>query len=403
MKRISTAVFLLILSFSAFAQNITPGSWRVTMDIGKGQELLFEWEISLKNGGYTFAIRNGAEKLQMDLPVIQGDSLFVRTQVFDSEFRGKIHSPTEISGFWHDYARRKGYRIAFTAVAGAEERRPATNIRLAETWEVRFSPGLPGEYPAVGVFEQKGAAVTGTFLTETGDYRYLDGFLKGDSLFLSTFDGAHAFHFAAKLDEEGILKGTFFSGNHYSELWTARPNPDAKLRDPDSLTFLKPGYERLAFSFPNPEGKRVSIEDEAYRGKVVIVQILGSWCPNCMDETRQLVKWHHKYQRKGLEVIGLAYERTGDSLRSVQSIVRMKQQLEVSYEVLLAATTLDKAVASASLPMLNRVMAYPTAIYIDRQGRVRKIYTGYYGPGTGAPHDEFVEKTERFLEKLLAE
>ena len=97
-------------------------------------------------------------------------------------------------------------------------------------------------YEAVGVFNQKDNRVTGTFLTTTGDYRYLEGNIIGDSLLLSCFDaGGHAFLFKAKVGADKKMTGTFTSGFTGFETWTAQLDPKAELPDANSLTFLKPG------------------------------------------------------------------------------------------------------------------------------------------------------------------
>jgi len=130
---------------------------------------------------------------------------------------------------------------------------------------------------------------------------------------------------------------------------------------------------------------------------------MGSWCPNCMDETRLYCRWYEKYQPQGLEIIALAYERASDFPTAVRSISRLKQHFNCGYEFLIANYSTDKEAAARTLPMLNRVIAYPTSIFIDRQGRVRKIHTGFNGPGTGPLYTRFVEQYTAFIEQLLAE
>lgn len=401
-----TLFWMLILLCPASGQaQLIPGLWRFELELAPGRPLPFHIEFVQESGSWQAWVRNGAERLPMEAPRIQGDSLFLRSSVFHSGFRGRFLPEDRIEGIWQDFSRKGRYTLPFRAEYGVPQRFPLRpgKGRLSPVWAATFSPGTDNAYPAVGLFTQNGSYVTGTFLTETGDYRYLEGAMDGDSLRLSAFDGSHAFLFTAGFDQNGHLKGTFYSGSHWQEPWTARPDPQAALTDPDSLTYLLPGYERLAFSFPNPEGRMVSLADPAYQGKVVIVQVLGSWCPNCMDESKQLAAWHRRYQREGLEIIGLAFERTGDTASSLAAIRRLKQALGLPYEVLLASTSTDKALASQALPMLNHIMAYPTAIYLDRQGRIRKIHTGYYGPGTGAYHTRFVEQYTAFIEALLRE
>jgi thiol-disulfide isomerase/thioredoxin len=246
--------------------------------------------------------------------------------------------------------------------------------------------------------------VSGTFLTPTGDYRYLAGNLHGDTLLLSCFDGNHAFLFKARIDSmgQGMTQGEFWSGSNGHETWTATRNERAALPDANSLTFLKPGYDRLDFTFPDPDGKPVSIRDERFKGKVVIVQILGSWCPNCMDETNFLSPWYKKNRARGVEIIGLAYEKDPAFAASAPKLKRLMNRFDIDYPLLLAGVN-DKEKASQTLPMLNRVMAFPTTLFIDKKGKVRKIHTGFSGPGTGTYYTAFVEEFERLVDKLMNE
>ena len=174
------------------------------------------------------------------------------------------------------------------------------------------------------------------------------------------------------------------------------------LRNPDSLTYLKPGYTKVDFNFKNLEGKYISLKDEKFKNKVVLIQIMGTWCPNCMDETKFLAPFYEKYKSKGLEVVGMAFERTDDFAKAVSNVQRLKTKFNANYEFLITMKT-GAAQASEALPMLNNIMAFPTTIYIDKKGIVRKIYTGFYGPATGDKYTKYVEETTRFIEKLLAE
>ncbi len=387
------------------AQNLQNGRWLGSMVAG---EVLIPFEFEWETGdqGPVFTLINDSEKLPAETVVQKGDSLFVRLSFFDSELHARIVDATHLEGQWHNLDKGPAYRLTFTASAGAQRifspqssTKPAA---LADRWEVTFSPGTEGAYKAIGLFEQKGDRITGTFATETGDYRYLAGNLDGNRLRLSTFDGAHLFLFDATLGSGDSLKGVFYSGIHWQEPFVGKINPQAELRDPDSLTFLKPGYSKLDFSFPTPDSQFVSLSDSMFQGKVVVVQIMGTWCPNCLDESRFLTEMYHRYHDQGFEVVGLSYERTADFARSAALIQRLKDRLEVPYPLLYAGTS-DRVKAAQSLPMLNHIMSYPTSMVIDRQGRIRRIHTGFYGPGTGDFYLRFSESFVALTEKLLAE
>jgi len=170
----------------------------------------------------------------------------------------------------------------------------------------------------------------------------------------------------------------------------------------DQLTYLKEGYEKLAFRFPNLNGDTLSLDDSHFQNKPIIVQIMGSWCPNCMDETRLLVDVYKKYKNKGLEIIAIDYEVINGFETFQKNATRIKEHLNVDYPILFGGSA-KKSEAIRTLPMLNHIMSYPTAIFIDKKGVIRAIHTGFSGPGTGDLYQDYVDKTVALVEELIAE
>ena len=387
---------------------LKPGIWRAVLQ-SPGGELPFGIEILAQadRAAYTVFVLNGEERLQLDTAVVEGDSVRFPMAIFDAEIKARI-SDSVLTGKYiktgYQTRREMGFRATFGEQFRFVKKAPVPRANVEGKWAVTFVGDEQDTTQAVGVFRQNGAEVSGTFLTPTGDYRYLAGNLHGDTLLFSCFDGNHAFLFKARLDNTGqrLVQGEFWSGSKGHETWTATRNERASLPDAQTLTFLKPGYDRLDFSFPDSDGKLVSIRDERFKGKVVIVQILGSWCPNCMDETKFLSPWYRKNRDRGVEIIGLAYEKDPAFAVSAPKLKRLISRFNIEYPLLLAGVN-DKEKASQTLPMLNRIMAFPTTIFIDKQGKVRKIHTGFSGPGTGAYYTEFVEGFERMADKLLNE
>ena len=407
---IALVVSLLCLLQTVFSQetNLQAGGWLGLLQLNDSTQLPFNFEIN-NNQKLSLEITNAEERIEVNEIHFVDDSVFIKMPVFDSEFRCRLNKDT-IKGNWISHARKDKNVIPFIAFP----RRPLrcgteTSIYpspLAGKWECTFNPQAANSSKAIGVFKPfgKGANVSGTFLTETGDYRYLKQERSSDGKFhLSCFDGAHAFLFTGEVKGDSIINGHFYSGAHSHETWGAIRNDKFELRNPDSLTYLKSGYTKIDFNFKNLEGKSVSLNDDKFKNKVVIVQIMGSWCPNCMDETKFLAPFYDKYRSKGLEIVALAFERTDDFNRAVSNVNRMKNKFNANYEFLITMKQGSILGVSEALPMLNKVMAFPTTIYIDKNGIVRKIYTGFYGPATGDNYTKYVEETTRFVEKLLAE
>ncbi|MBT8085003.1 MAG: TlpA family protein disulfide reductase, partial [Woeseia sp.] len=256
--------------------------------------------------------------------------------------------------------------------------------------------------PSIGEFSQRGSRLFGTFLNPNGDYRYLAGHVRGKKFTLSTFDGAHAFLFTGEISGNTITNADFWSGTSWHQTWSAVRNPDATLPNAYQRTFLKPGYTRFDFEFPDLNGKPVSISDERFKGKVLIVTLAGTWCPNCHDEARFMAPLYKTYRQQGLEVVALMYEHFEDPKLAGERVKAFREKFGIEYETLLAGIS-AKTEAAETLPSLNAVLAFPTTIFIDRSGRVRKIHTGFNGPGTGEHYKKLTDEMTTLIKELLAE
>jgi thiol-disulfide isomerase/thioredoxin len=405
MRFFSVFIFLLFFAQILFAQELLPtGTWRVELDI-QNKKLPFLLETEVSKGKQLAYIRNGEERLLLNEFSKTQDSIAVVLHVFDAVLRGKVENNKTWRGNWVKLDTKKPYVIPFTATLGETNRFTENGKATANfegTWDVTFKSPDGQTYPSVGIFKQKGNKLTGTFLTTTGDYRYLEGIVTGNQFKISAFDGNHAFLFTATAQDEKNLTGEFWAGKGGYETFTAFRNDKAALPDANSLTYLKEGYEKLAFAFPNLENKQVSLEDARYKGKVVIIQLLGSWCPNCMDETAFLAPYYAKNKKHGIEIIGLGYERSANFEQAKGRLEKLKKRYQIDYELLVAGIS-DKIEASKTLPALNAVLAFPTTIFIDKKGKVRRIHTGFTGAGTGAYYDKFKEEFKDFVSQLLKE
>jgi len=380
---------------------IITGIWRAVLMLPDG-ELPFTFGLTDSSGHYTMIIRNGDERIEVDEITVQGDSIFARLPVFDSEIRMAVNG-NMMTGNFINHSRKEKNVIPVKAVHGEEYRfvkdTEVPSSKVQGRWETDFSPGTADSSKAIGVFEEKANGIVhGTFLTASGDYRYLEGNISGDSLFLSTFNGAFVYLFKAKITGDSI-KGMYYSGMHWKEPFVAKRNENFRLPDPYSLTTLKKGIDRISFSLPDLNGKPVSPDDENFKNKVVILQLMGSWCSNCLDESAFLAPVYDKYKERGLEIIGISFEKTTDFSKAVSLVSRLKAKYHISYPLVIAS----RDSAAATLPMLTKIMGYPTTIYIDKKGKVRKIYTGFSGPATGVEYEKYKEDFFRLIETLLNE
>ncbi|PQB05940.1 TlpA disulfide reductase family protein [Aureitalea marina] len=389
-----------VLGCQHATSELDQGLWLLTFHLDNGHDLPVNVEVG-SDGTLTFV--NAEERVSMEQPIYQGDSVYIMHPVFEGYFKGKLQEG-ELEGV---FVKESLDRIVpFNMIKGDYPRfqsSPADFTAVSGRWESVFSPDSDEDrYPAMGLFSQTGDQVEGTFRTTTGDYRYLQGIMDGDSLKLSTFDGAHVFLFEAHV-RDSLMEGVFYSGNHWVEPFTARLNPVYELPDPLGLTGLKEGWETLAFSFPDEQGQMISLADPQFEDQVVVVQLMGSWCPNCLEESRFYASYNKQHRDRGLKFVALAFEYAPDQERAWKGLNRLKEKLQIEYPILLAQYgSSDKEEAAAKLPMLDHVLSYPTTLFIDRKGEVRRIHTGINGEATGR-FESFQEDFDLFVQGLLNE
>lgn len=408
MKKTIILAILALLSIKTNSQTETQDS-RLPYDGTWNAHLIANDSVSIPIRMYVYEgaiiIHNDKEEIKLSEYTINGDSISYQFPVFDSELRLKLENKT-LNGYWYnhskgDYKMRFQSRLQYSpdAMITASQYRPEFDLK--GKWDAWFSPNTENESYMIGVFKTEGPYVKGTFLSETGDYRYLQGeYIEEGPIYLSTFDGAHAYYLTFNFISKDSISGMYYSGYRWSEHFVMKRNYKAQLRDPDELTYLKEGFDKFEFELKDTKGEMVSLKDEQYKDKVVIVQIMGSWCPNCMDETRFFNELYEEYNKQGLEIVAIAFERNDNYDDFKRNIAKFTKDLEVHYNFVFGGSTKQSAEV---LPMLNKIMSYPTAVFIDRKGNVRKIHTGFSGPGTGEVYEQQKRKTTHFVTKLLEE
>lgn len=162
-------------------------------------------------------------------------------------------------------------------------------------------------------------------------------------------------------------------------------------------TWMKDPTQGLRFRFPALDGGVVANSDARFRGKVVIVAVGGSWCPNCHDEAPLLESLYRRYHREGLEVVGLFFEEP-DQLASRQQVRAFVREYGITYPILLAGTPDQLA---AALPQAVNLNCWPTTFFLGRDGLVHRIHTGFAGPADAAAHAALVRDTNAYVRALL--
>ena len=412
-NKLWTGIITLVFCNSIIAQQkpeLATGKWRGVLQRSDANEIVFNFEVKNSGAKKIIYLLNASERLPADDISYEGDSIFIKLPFFDSQFRAVINNKKQLQGNWIKRLADRDVVLPFTATHNETYRFNVKNnlpvANITGRWPAVFIDTITQKKAIhIGVFEQKGNILTGSFLTASGDYRYLQGVVDGDSLKLSGFDGGFALLFTAKINADGTITG----GRYYSgagpapQVWTAHKDNTAQLDDAATTGRLKKGMSpKVNFTFNDAYGKPVSFNDERFRNKVVVLQILGTWCPNCMDECELMGEMYKKYKSKGLEIIGLAYERTTDAARSQAAIKNFIKRLNVIYPVLITPVAVgDPLRAEKTLPQLESIPAFPTTIFVDRKGEIQKIHSGFSGPGTGEDYIKQKQEYEHIINELL--
>lgn len=410
---ISTAMFTLTTAIASAADDgqsgaqVSAGDWRFAFDTPIG-ELPFNMELAHDGETWTATFINGPERMNAETTVVSGNSLVIEFPSYASRIAGALVDEDTLQGVMQ-FSRSTGpVVIPFTATHGqshrffTDERSPSADV--GGRWALTsVSPRAPD--PRTGLLEltQDGSVIVGTSMHTTGDSRFLTGVLRGDELYMSTFDGGMASLWRGILGADGIFIGQSFSLISRSVTnWSANHDATAALADAETLTYLKDGYDRFEFSFPDLDGNMVSLSDDRFKDKVVVITIGGSWCATCHDESTFFSPFFNENRERGLEAVGLMYEYSPEFEKAAKACRNYQRRYDIQYPMLIAGTA-DKDAAGKTLPMMNAVLVYPTMIIVDRHGIVRHIHTGFPGPATGEHHEKFKRDFIRKIDNLLSE
>jgi thiol-disulfide isomerase/thioredoxin len=378
------------------------GVWRAELTVAEGHKAPFLFEVQYAGSdSVALTLINGEERVRLTGLHCAGDTLVIPIEWYDAVIKAVPDGRHALRGRLLKNYLAGDTGIVFTArhndpVRFAPAATP-TSVDPAGTWNVAFIHGNDTAHN-VGVFALNGGTVTGSILTASGDLRYLEGALTDSGVTLSAFGGLSPYLLEWRFTDSDTFRGAFYTARGKTEL-TGTRDPLARLTDAYGMTYLKHGYTRLGFRLPNTDGDTVSLSDDRYRGKVVVVSILGSWCPNCLDEIQYLAPWYRENRERGVEIVGLAFERKDDFAYGKAAIERLKQQYGIGYEILFAGQA-GKSISSV-LPEVENFTGYPTLFFMDKDGRVVKVHAGFSGPATGVFYEEFKTEFNRIIDELL--
>lgn len=369
-----------------------------------GGELAFPIYLKANGKNLNGFVVNGADTAAFDKVRIKDDSLIMGYSYYDSYLKGEVQSDGSLTGQWTRRSEGGDYiSMDFSAEKGKTDRYKTESPQsypFDGEWQATFEDE-DGTFPAHGNFvSQPGGKLYGTFQTETGDYRFLDGAFTDSTFTLSTFDGPHAFLFKAELQPDGTLKGDFWSKDTYHATWTAEKGKN-RLRNPLQISAEQAIGNPVTFSFPDLNGDTVSSTNPQFINKPMLVYLFGSWCPNCADEARMMRKLYaQEYSDTELQIVGLAFEYTGNFQKDADVVSRYKKRFNIPWTLLISGTS-DKDKAAEQLSFLDQIISYPTSIFVNKNHNIEAIHVGFNGPATGSTYYNEIQRYKEHINAIL--
>jgi thiol-disulfide isomerase/thioredoxin len=394
----------MILALAAAASLSAPvGLWHAELIPSTGHEVFFDVKVVAKGSGLSASLLNGTSEVPFTSAVWDGATLTLELAHYDAKVVAGLKGP-ELEGRYTRVISTGLAEVPFRASRKAPAApAPKGGASLDGSWGVELGDGKHLE-KMTGVFRQKGGAVTGTFLSTTGDYGALHGTFDGERLVLSVFDGVHVYRFDAELLPDGALAGEYRSRMNPPVSWRGKRLDAATAAAflPDSFDIVKPKdpSQPYVVSFPDVEGRIVSTADARFAGRPMLVAFMGTWCPNCADEAPFLRDLEEKYGPRGLEIVSLSFEYTDDVERNRRQVKRFIERFGMRHPILLAGTTRGAPASPAVIP-LEGWEGYPTTLFLDRRHRIVKIQSGFDGPATGERFAKLKKQIEGAVEMLL--
>ncbi len=400
--RVSLGVAAMVVIVSPAAAQSLAGLWDATVVVN-GVEMPFRMEFSGEGANVTGSFFNGAEKITSTSGRFENGSLVLGFDFYASRLEAKWRDG-RLEGKYDRGTRGlypfRASRAAPSSQANGDGPAAAGVPSIDGQWLIPLkSP--KGESAWRFIVQQAGAEVSAAILRVDGDTGTLTGRYAGGKFVLSHFSGVRPLLLEVTPQTDGTLE---LLENGKNRLLALRP-AEARAKglagpaDPSRHTTVKDPNEPFRFSFPDLEGRIVSHTDARFRGKVVIVSITGSWCPNCHDEAPFLAALHRKYRNQGLEIVALSFEEA-DQLKNPTRLHAFIRKFGIGYLVLLAG---EPAELNAKVPQAVNLNAFPTTFFLGRDGRVRTVHAGFPSAASLEAHAEAEREITALVEKLLSE
>jgi thiol-disulfide isomerase/thioredoxin len=391
-----TALTAALLSFSPIlmAESLA-GLWQGTVTVGD-QQVPFKFEIQGDGSSIKGSFFNGEERFTSTSGQFADDALTLNWEYFASKLDAKLANGALDGTYYRARSSAAPFHAQrFTAPPVAKGKVPS----IDGLWVLENVKSSKGESAWNLIVKQKGAEVSAAILRVDGDTGTLSGSYRDGKFLLSHFSGVRP----ATLEISAAGDGTLTAVQNGKETMTAYRPDVARAKglpeptDPTQHTSMKDASGPFHFSFADLAGNTVTDKDPRFRGKVVLVNITGSWCPNCHDEAPFLAEIYKKFRAQGLEIVALSFEEA-DQLKDPTRLRAFIKKYGIDYTVLLGGTTDE---AKEKLSQTQNWDAWPTTFFVGRDGRVRGVHAGFPSKASGELYAkakaEFTEKVEHLL------
>ncbi len=389
--------FLFLGHLQVWAEALNSGSWKFILRTTYA-EVPFIIHFDYKDKKLTGTLQNGPESIPLEDITLQDGKITIPLQSYEMSLVLIQQNSKTLAGHLIRHNKNPLIKIPVFGQYGYTTRYDLNakidpTISLNGKWLLEVTDEKDVKTPAIGKFIQDGKKVSGTIISPTGDYRYLEGFVSGTNFELASFDGVFNYVFRGQV-KDGKMEASLLS--NYQSRMTGVLNPAAELPDAYKQTEIKD----LKFIFPDLKGQSVNLNHEKFKNRPVVVQIFGSWCPNCMDEMKFLIPWYKQNNKRGVEIIALAFERSLSPEEATRQLLKVQKKLNVPYVILQAGSTSEDKPMD-KLDGLKNFISFPTTIFLNRHHEVVKVHAGFSGPSTGEYYEKWKKEFNETINALL--
>jgi thiol-disulfide isomerase/thioredoxin len=394
------SVMMLSSSCSKHETPLTEGIWQGYFERPDGIEIPFRLLIEYphqQRDTPAVSLYSEDEIIPVAAVELVADSIFITLSFFDTELRMRRYTKDSLRGYWVDNSR-DSMALPFRATPAVPKELTG---RINGKFSVVFRPGAPNSYEALALFEEDEQGLKATFRTPSGDFRFLRGYLHENRIVLHRFDGQVIYLITADIKGDSLVNGLHFSGPAYSAAWKGHKDPSAEMSDPYQRTKVV-NSNPILLKVLNLEGDTVLLDKNIFQDKITLLTIMGTWCPNCLDESRFIDQYLKDHPDLPIQVFGLCFERPNTWEHAQRLLKKYTEALNLSFPLYYAGKP-DAEHVNLGFPMLDGIKAWPTMIILDKNGQISKVHTGFDGPAAGAAYRNHIKAFDQLMKGLSSQ